>query len=305
MEAKHLQSIELINKIDNVFTRDLTWLIYCKPITQIEGFSFHFANEGMANELFEWHKRSDLKIRDYEAINIPLGKYAEDIIKCYLENFPRYKLLASNLQLIENKVTIGELDYLLKDLKTHEFIHLEFSIKYYLKTKIKDKTIFLGPSTKDWMNRKIIKLKTHQTQLSNTHKRLLPVELREISFKQKAIIKGCLFYPWEEWKEKATKNETIEGWWLSIKKVDEIYEENFVYQIIKKKKSWIFPYDLTFDQLNFKQMKKELEDHFNDLNELMLVRYDATGSPIDRGFIVKDLWPVSHPNWIEKTFRKL
>lgn len=292
MNRIYLESIQKVNQIDSSFLQNLVWLIYCSPITSIKGLSYSFPRSGEMKALMDWISSSKIKSPDELKKHIPLGKYAEKLVEYYLLNSGLSELLAANLQLIENqKITIGELDFLFKDKLLNEFIHLEFSIKYYLKTTRNDKTIFLGPSTKDYMGRKIKKLLDHQTKLSQTHNHLLPINLQHFNYKSKAIVKGCLFFPWKEWRTMSHRNETTEGWWMSIDNIAWLSSHGSQFSLITKKINWIFPYGQYNELISFERLKEFAENHLNESNEVMVVSYDKKANPIDRGFIMKKNWP--------------
>ena len=292
MKQEYLQSIQHVNQLDNKFLQDLVWLIYCQPITSISGLEYNFPLQENSSALSDWASGLDLEKTAEIKSYIPLGKYAEKLVKCYLENSTQINLLAANLQLIENeKITIGELDYLFEDTLLEEFIHLEFSIKYYLKTSIKNQVIYLGPSTKDYLARKIKKLLDHQTRLCKTHQHLLPIKLQTKVFQPKAIIKGCLFYPLREWLNRKMPNKTIEGWWLTVDELEQLNSTEDHFNLITQKGNWIFPFRDDHQLLSFQSLKRIVEPYLKESNEIMIVRYDANENPIDRGFLMRKKWP--------------
>ncbi|HSP11054.1 MAG TPA: DUF1853 family protein, partial [Salegentibacter sp.] len=48
--------------------------------------------------------------------NFVLGKRMESFFELLIQNSVRYKRLANNIQISRDKITLGELDFLLKDL---------------------------------------------------------------------------------------------------------------------------------------------------------------------------------------------
>jgi len=292
MKQEHLQSIQQVNQLDSKFFQDLVWLIYCQPITRISGLAYNFPRQENITALIQWLNALKIKQPADSGKYIPLGKYAEKLVKYYLENVKEIKLLASNLQLIENeKTTIGELDYLFEDTQLNEFIHLEFSIKYYLKTSRNNQTIYLGPSTKDYMARKMKRLLDHQTRLCRTHQQLLPKNLQQSSYQPKAVIKGCIFYPLSEWNTRMDRNETNEGWWLTIKDFYQLESKGEHFKLITKKDNWIFPFRNDLELLTIQQLKEIVVSYLKASDEIMLVRYDKNKNLLDRGFLMRENWP--------------
>ena len=91
--------------------------------------------------------------------HMPMGKYFEQLLLYILDKDPRFEVLLSNHQIIEGKITIGELDFILKDVKTNAIEHWEVCLKYYLQSQPStDQRLMLGPSAKDDMDRKVRKL---------------------------------------------------------------------------------------------------------------------------------------------------
>ncbi len=93
-----------------------------------------------------------------------LGIYAERLMHFLFEHSPFIELKLCNYQVIENKVTIGEIDFVIE--WEERLIHIELSVKYYLDSKNDD--VFenwIGPSGNDNLSKKIEKVITHQLPL--------------------------------------------------------------------------------------------------------------------------------------------
>jgi|GEM_PF-761344 len=123
---------------------------------------------------------------------IPLGRYFEQLIIFILERDPYYELLEANYQVIEEKVTLGELDIVVFDRVENENQHWELALKYYLQTgNTGDHDNFLGPSRRDYLGRKMKQLFGSQLALSQ-HRQILE---RYGPMPAKLFLKGELFYP--------------------------------------------------------------------------------------------------------------
>lgn len=93
-----------------------------------------------------------------------LGIYAERLMYFFFEHSPFIELKLCNYQVIENKVTIGEIDFVIE--WAERLIHIELSVKYYLDSQNDD--VFenwIGPSGNDNLSKKIEKVITHQLPL--------------------------------------------------------------------------------------------------------------------------------------------
>lgn len=75
---------------------------------------------------FEKIDTSDLKIENIRIdTKLPLGKRVEYFFEHYLNLSNRYEVLKKNIQIIKNKNTLGELDFIVFDKKENCFKHVE------------------------------------------------------------------------------------------------------------------------------------------------------------------------------------
>lgn len=103
-----------------------------------------------------------------------------------------YELLAKNIQLKDEKRTIGEVDFIIKNKITGEIEHWELSLKFYLGEGVLRAYEWRGLNDRDTFGRKIRHTVQKQFNIDQIH---LP-ELGELTIdKRIAIFKGRLFYP--------------------------------------------------------------------------------------------------------------
>ncbi len=146
-----------------------------------------------------------------------LGKRMEYFFKYYVTHFSEEEILAYNEQIIHKKQTLGELDFLLKDLNTHEVSHVELVYKFYLynpEISAEDDR-WIGPNHRDSLNRKIDRLLKKQFPLLHRPETLpllnkLGTSPENIS--QKICFKANFFFPWRH-KNPETLKE-FQGSWL-------------------------------------------------------------------------------------------
>jgi len=293
IDNKVLQDIQQINSIENTFFRDLLALLYFPSPFEIEfstefRFSINFQNSFA--ELWDWYDTIKALPTPNLTKYLPLGKYAEELMLFYLTHSKNLELLANNLQLIDEKITIGEVDYLLKEADSSKYYHLEFAIKFYLKTTRHGEQIWLGPSTKDWLNRKVMKLTEHQMKLGKSKMELFPKALQRLNFQPKVCIKGMRFYPWREY-EKLAINSLSVSWWICVDDIENLRDDGREFSIIDSKINWIFPYLNSLAKVDFVTLSAEVSQLLFNRNELRIVRYDKFKNPIDNGFIVRKNWP--------------
>lgn len=123
-----------------------------------------------------------------------LGHLYESALAVLLKASPRFDLLALNLQLQRDAhTTVGELDFLLRDLSDGKLIHLELATKFYLAVRTEAGWELPGPDARDNYFRKIRRLREHQLVLTAKHRAVLPREYRDEPIEVRQLIYGCLF----------------------------------------------------------------------------------------------------------------
>jgi hypothetical protein len=141
-----------------------------------------------------------------------LGKRAEYFFKFCVEQSSNYQLLLSNVQIFKGKITKGELDYIIKDLRTNTTIHIELVYKFYIydpTIKSKEKSAILqelhkyqGPNGRDHLARKLNHLKNHQLPLLYTAETVALLKSHDIAvekIKQQVCFLAHVFIPHHLW----------------------------------------------------------------------------------------------------------
>lgn len=103
------------------------------------------------------------KTPSFERKEIRLGKLIEQYVIAELKNQESVEVIITNLQIIDNKITIGEIDCIIKYLE--KIIHLEIVYKFYLyDDSLNGSEInkWIGPNRKDTFKLKLIKLRDKQ-----------------------------------------------------------------------------------------------------------------------------------------------
>jgi len=89
-------------------------------------------------------------------------------MKTYLEQNKNYHPIYHSLQIQNEKMTLGELDFLFFDYRENKWIHLELICKFYVFTGNDNFNQFehwVGPNLKDRLDFKVEKLNRHQLQI--------------------------------------------------------------------------------------------------------------------------------------------
>ncbi|MEZ7500772.1 DUF1853 family protein [Flavobacterium sp. Arc3] len=100
--------------------------------------------------------------------NVRLGHLVEKIVSELIKSSTNYKVRYENIQIIEDKKTIGEIDFIIEDENTEKLIHLELAYKFYVfDPSISAEPInnWIGPNRNDSLKEKLEKLKTKQFPL--------------------------------------------------------------------------------------------------------------------------------------------
>jgi len=197
---------KLPERFKNRLVRDLAWVIASPPLVSGSFTQTHWwDNKECLNEfddcltaLLALDKNPEpLLIHINEVKCCRLGLRFEAFISFWLSSVsPNYKLLAQNIQLNEfvdgQKRTIGEVDFIIEELKSGKIIHLEVAVKFYLGTApYTDLYRWFGTNLNDQLGRKLDHLKQHQTQLLINYSDKISYSIDE----RHCIIKGRLFYP--------------------------------------------------------------------------------------------------------------
>lgn len=280
-----------LNEIKSRSLRELTYLLISENIqhelipAEIYYPIFDRFSKGQFGLNFYQNLRNsaikELKQVDHRTA---LGRYAERLLAAWFSINPHFELLAFNHQLIKDQLTIGEIDFLLWEKENKRAIHLEFALKYYLAFPENGKTRYIGPKGRDTLEGKTKKLLEHQLKLCYNYPELLEDNLQAQKFKAQLMLKGIIFYPYQE----RIKNEAI---WLRRKELESIsLETNAHYFILENRRDWIYPYDpiLRTDSLNRDEFKRRVEKT-NNIPLLNLIVTEEEKEILL--MIVDDDWP--------------
>ncbi|MCM4158961.1 DUF1853 family protein [Antarcticibacterium flavum] len=149
----------------------------------------------------EFNRPSNLKeeIPSLES-NFVLGKRIESFYSLVLQKSKPYSIIAQGMQIFSDKITLGELDFLLQKTGKEEVIHLEVVYKFY----IYDPNIngelekWIGPNRKDTLLKKLNKLEQKQLPLlyrEETLRATAALDIAGKAVKQQVSFLAHLFLP--------------------------------------------------------------------------------------------------------------
>lgn len=222
-------------------------------------------------ELPEYNKFSDLDpivAMPTLLTNFVLGKRVETFFELVIRQSENYKIIAGNLQVHKNKITVGEIDFLVHDLQQKKDLHIEVVYKFYVYDPDLSEEInrWIGPNRKDSLPQKIQKLKKNQLPLlfkPETKKLLSTFNLQPEDMEQRVCYKANLFVPKELLGKKFpyVNNKCITGYWIHYQDFDrETYGQHEFYA--PKKPDWPIHPGAQEDWKNFSQIKVEILDLF-------------------------------------------
>ena len=257
--------------LENRAVRDLTWaLLHPKLFNQVPNISPScFQQEWLDNDLIDWLIALDKKptllfehLREQRATR--LGIYFEQLLSFYFSNYPRFTLVAKNLQANDSQRTIGEYDFIVFDHQDQQHYHIEVAIKFYLgmpnlTVEIpKNKAtynwhLWVGPNKKDTLAIKMNHLKNHQLSLSKTaagQAALVNINLTTEQLAIRLLMTGVLYYPFNQLNTNCNINPPThhidhfakKNFWFTLKQFTNYAQELFVTEqqfIILPRQQWM------------------------------------------------------------------
>lgn len=236
-----------------------------------------FENSFEQFELFDFYKiNEDIDFSNLE-INekIPLGKRVERFFEYYLKQNEFYEIKKKNIQIINNKNTLGELDFIVYNKKENTYEHVELVYKYYLyDVNFKEEIHrYIGPNRDDSLVKKLNKLKNKQFPLlfkDESKEYLSGVDLQNIE--QKLCFMANIYLPL------ALKNHTLEninnacikGYYININEFLQMQEYKSYEYFMPHRYEWLLDASTCKTWKNYQKIKEEV-DFFINLKKSPLI----------------------------------
>lgn len=155
--------------------------------------------------------------------NLRLGHQIEVVCKQLLDHSLQYEVLVYNLPIREGKQTLGEIDFILKDVATKQIIHVELTYKFYIiNPDIKEPLHqLIGPNKRDTFFMKMEKIKNNQFALLHSEAGTTALANKGIAIANlvhQTCFKAQLFKPYKvKTLQLEPLNENcIVGYWLRL-----------------------------------------------------------------------------------------
>ena len=191
----------------------------------------------------------NLELDSFQPVEIPnnrrLGHQMEFVFKQLIEHSNDYELILYNLPIQNKERTLGEIDFILKHIKSNQWIHVELTYKLYLlDPEIKNPIHrLIGPNRKDRFFDKMEKIKKEQFTLLHTEsgaKALAKYQIDYLKIKHQSCFKAQVFTPYHQKKIDLglLNKNSISGYWL---KLSEFTTINFSHEqfFIPLKINWV------------------------------------------------------------------
>jgi len=248
------------------------------------------------------YKRQALR---HENLEIPrlknhhrLGVHFEDIFDIYLRSFPQVTDLKSHIQIIEDKKTLGEADFLVCQNGTWR--HLEIAIKFYLRVgRTGQMGDYLGPSLTDSLDKKISHIENRQLKLleSDAAKRTLQSLGVDTTVKSYAQVFGWLFYHVDD--DQSNIPDSIHphhsrGRWLCVNELERFLDEypESVRFILPSRSEWLIsPSQIHEIAWSKRDLVNRAQNLFDRPQQLFIVLGEGCSRQlVERVFVVPESW---------------
>ncbi|MCR9152621.1 MAG: DUF1853 family protein [Bacteroidetes bacterium] len=287
----------------NVHLRRIWWALDSPSFLSIPETAGYFHNEEHRQAI--WQSLLDLDQNEAEVNSyfdslghMPMGRYFEQLLFFILQRDEGYDILAFNEQIVESKITLGELDLVLYNHNTKQKEHWELALKYYLQVANSGAhDNFLGPSKRDYLGRKMTKLFDRQMPLSQHPQ----IKQQYGPLQSKLFLKGQLFYPTSKAIVAPLQaNPQMPAYeYIDLKRLSQLERSEAKHFKILKKPDWI--------GVNLLRSSESLLD-YSELEDSLILEIQRIDRPqllalfkeVDQGyleykrlFVCPDAWPLS------------
>lgn len=221
-----------------------------------------------------------------------LGTYFEALWTFYFSHHPSFEQGYFNLQVSDNKRTLGEFDILLKD-KQGRYFHIELTCKFYLQWLDKQREIlWIGPNCGDRLDIKFHRTYNHQLPLLHTplgqkvfQAKFIGTDTQDVQ--QIAIWRGVRFHNTQ---------------WFHVNQLAQVpaQDDEQIRWIIADKHLWLSPLLINDASklMSFEQIKQQVENHFQQQAPYTLMLVGLSLQPKNnlwqqdrQYFITPNHWP--------------
>jgi hypothetical protein len=207
----------------------------------------------------------EIDLTEFESQPIPgrirLGHQMEHVFKQLMEESPRYEILVHNLPVKNEARTIGEIDFIVREINTGRLLHIELTYKLYIiNTEITEPIHrLMGPNKRDMFFTKIEKVKHRQFPLLRSAKasRVLNgkgIDARKVE--HQCCFKAQLFVPFgaDSVNIRPLNKACISGYWLHFDDFDQDEFRAHTYYVPYKSEWVVAPHEEVRWQAHFETL---------------------------------------------------
>lgn len=291
---------------------DLAWCIGSNPLMLSHPKSvYKTLDEQWFQEEYarssDWLRRIDAHpkpLREYlqSEHRLPLGKRFERYLSFWLQQSDHFELIAENVQLQNEKGTVGEIDFIFRERLSGRVFHMEAACKFYLAAEnTPNWKLWIGPGGRDTLQLKMDKLEK-QLAITKTPEGMDFLQRERIPTPEPVLfMKGMLFHHFASLRKHkpplyAARNY-LSGWWSYLDESDKLFSDDSTWAVLPKS-DWLSTYHTRFGDrelvpgIRMKAYCRELLEKYK--RPLMTIRLfpGAEGwEEGSRGFVVPGQWP--------------
>lgn len=289
--------------------RDLAWALLSPPLLAPKDDDVQWFGPDWCSQVFAAYRgrldRLDLNpaplLEHLQArSDRRLGSRFEGLLHFWLADpaNSQYRLLAHNLPIRQGKLTLGELDFVVRELASGTTQHWEVAVRFYLATRPGgDHRDCIGIDPSDRLDLKVGRLRQHQLPMSQTPAgRAALAGLGVGDSRAACLLKGRLFYPAGQPREPWFPREACplhgQGWWLPAADLPARFTDSGLLWSRLPREYRLAP--LTPDvRLDAEHTATELLEHLPGEfdNRPVAVVGRRHGQEEERGFLTPSHWP--------------
>ncbi|MFV8816450.1 DUF1853 family protein [Haliea sp. E17] len=233
-----------------------------------------------------------------------IGLYFERLWHFFLQCDPAVELVAHNLPVRSGGLTLGEFDVIYFCRRRQCHAHLELAVKFYLRRAgaNNDWRNWLGPNSRDRLDRKIGRMRDHQLHLADTDAgRAVLAGLGVHHVEREIALKGRLYRHRGEpgpapGAAGATGESPLPDDWLYLRELPGTLPADMHYALLDRQQ-WLAPVMARDARC---VAARELDSAVQSamatyMRPLQIARLETDGREAQRTFVVPDNWPQLQP----------
>lgn len=235
------------------------------------------ASLGSSISAFQTFNLSELDLQDDFTFTLPtnirLGHLVEKIVSEAIKISSNYNVLYENIQLLEDKITIGEIDFIVEHIKTKKLTHLELAYKFYLldPSISKEQTHnWIGPNRNDTLQNKLEKLKSKQFPLLQSDAAANAFhEINTSKVSQALCLLASLFLPFDYKGDiEPDFKKAIKGYYINFQAFNKLDHSSKSYYI-PSKKEWGMDPKKNEKWINFVEIEQQLRSSLEEKQSVL------------------------------------